>query len=330
MSCSNLRSKPNDIRELDAIFNKYVEDAENCMKRLHNKVVEITEADQTKSKVGAVVYYKILKVCNGLLSVYFGQALSRTILDIIRVTSQENIVPYLKLSISYKNKLVLQPTSTDLMLIYSIFITKLVECANQFLVLEYYRKKNYPSKYLHINITEGFVNEAIQQVGCNIENLYTPIGVYVKKLEEEFSEIYMDLTLLGMVKYVNHQWLQTQNIPGNLSESSSTIDAPTRFAFGCEQIQHYQEYISKASNMMSSEYFGIGQLILSEYVAAMKESLNMIIESVFNELCAISMEQDLQICQAFEDLKQYALTKPKTSEDLIAQGFNFTHLQKIY
>lgn len=76
---------------------------------------------------------------------------------------------------------------------------------------------------------------------------------------------------------------------------------------------------------MSSEYFGIGQLILSEYVAAMKESLNMIIESVFNELCAISMEEDLQICQAFEDLKQYALTKPKTSEDLIAQGFNLTH-----
>lgn len=311
MSCSNLRSKPNDIRELDAIFNKYVEDAENCMKRLHNKVVEITEADQTKSKVGAVVYYKILKVCNGLLSVYFGQALSRTILDIIRVTSQENLVPYLKLSISYKNKLVLQPTSTDLMLIYSIFITKLVECANQFLVLEYYRKKNYPSKYLHINITEGFVNEAIQQVGCNIENLYTPIGVYVKKLEEEFSEIYMDFSLLG-----------------NLSGSSSAVDAQTRFAFGCEQIQHYQEYINKASNMMSSEYFGIGQLILSEYVAAMKESLNMIIESVFNELCAISMEQDLHICQAFEDLKQYALTKPKTSEDLIAQGFNFTHLQK--
>uniref|UniRef100_A0AAR5PYC5 AAA+ ATPase domain-containing protein n=1 Tax=Dendroctonus ponderosae TaxID=77166 RepID=A0AAR5PYC5_DENPD len=300
---SNLRSKPNDIRELDTNFRKYIEEAENCMKKVHNRVVEISEDDHTKDKLGTLMYNQILKVCNGLLSVYFGQVLYRTINHIVEITSQEDTVPYLKLSIHYKDSLVLQPTSHDLIIIYSLFIAKLVEAANNFLVLEYYRKKNFPSKFLYINITDEFVSKATAQVAENISRLYVPIGAYVMKLDDDFAEIYTDLSVLG-----------------SLSESSSGVDAAARFSFGCEQIKHYQDYIKKASSMLSSEYFGIGQLILSEYVTTMKESLAMVIENIFNEMCGIHIWEDEQICQAFEDLKEYALTKPSTTEDLIAQG----------
>lgn len=305
ISCSNLRSKPNDIRELDANFRKSIEEAENCMKKLHNRVVEISEDDHSKEKLGTPTYNRILKVCNGLVSVYFGQVLHRTINHIIQTTAHEDTVPYLKLSINYKDSLVLQPTAHDLIIIYSLFIGKLVEGANNFLVLEYYRKKNFPSQFLYIGITDEFVSQATAQVAENICRHYVPIGVYVKKLDEDFAEIYTDLSVMG-----------------SLSGSSSGADAAARFDFGCEQITHYRDYMKKASSMLSSEYFGIGQLILSEYVTTMKESLAMVIENIFNEMCGLHVWEDEQICQAFEGLKAYALTKPSTTEDLIAQGNN--------
>ncbi|KAL1506278.1 hypothetical protein ABEB36_005670 [Hypothenemus hampei] len=309
---SNLRSKPNDIRELDVILKKFIEEAENYMKRLHNHIIEITEVDQTKAKVGATVYNRILKVCNGLLSVYFGQALYRTINHIIEVTGNEDQVPYLKLSINYKENLVLQPTPQDLTLIYHMFISNLVESANKFLVLEYYRKRNYQSRTLTIYITDEFVNDSMEQVAENIAELYIPIEACVKKLDEDFSEIYIDLSVLG-----------------DLSAKSSLPDASLKFNSDCEKIKHYQDYIKKATSMLSSEYFGIGQLILSDYVASIKESLYGVIENIFKDLCNIHINEDENICNTFEDLKEYALTKPSTTEDLIEQGKYMIYVKTV-
>ncbi|CAG9766671.1 unnamed protein product [Ceutorhynchus assimilis] len=300
---SNLRSKPNDIKELDAAFKKCIEESESAMKKLHNRVVEITVSDQTKAKVGNVTYFHLLKLCNGILSVHFGQALYRTINHIVDITGNEDLVPYLKLSISYTDTLELQPTAADLNIIYSVFVSKLVESANKFLVLEYYRKHGYSAKYLKIFITEVFVVESVERQADNIIMLYEPITRYVKRLDEDFAEIYTDLTIIGSV-----------------SEGGSTSsDALARFNYGCEQIRHYQNYIKKASSMLSSEYFAVGQLILSEYVITMKESLSLIIDKVFTELCQLHMMEDELICKDFENLKEYALTKPSTSEDLIEQ-----------
>ncbi|XP_030765059.1 dynein heavy chain 12, axonemal [Sitophilus oryzae] len=299
---SNLRGKSYEIKELDAIFKKYVEEGENYMKKLHNKVIEILEEDNTKSKAGTAVYNRILKTCNGLISVYFGQALSRTIKHVVDVTSKEDQVPYLKLSINYTENLVLQPTADDLIFIYTLFIMQMVESADKFLVLEYYRKRNYFTKFLKIYITEEFVNFAIHQLSKNIMVLYEPIAAYVNKLDSDFSDIYKDI---------------------EISESLNPADATdiyAKFNFGCEQIWHYQDYIKKASSILTSEYFAIGQLILSEYVLTIKESLAVIIESIFSNLCDIHITEDADICQTFEDLKTYALTKPSTTESLIEQG----------
>ncbi|XP_060531522.1 dynein axonemal heavy chain 12 [Cylas formicarius] len=290
---SNLRNKPYDIKELDAVFMKFVEDSQTAVKKLHDRVVEIVGRYTTK--LHPSVSNRVFKACDGLLSVHIGQALYRTIEHIIDATASEKLVPYLKLSIHYKENLVLQPTDTDLVLIYTIFINKLVECSNKYMALEYFKKRNYPSRIIRIFITEEYVNQALEKVAANIRRLYEPITAYVRKLDDDFSEIYSDIRI-------------------------ADVDIYTQFRKGCEQIRHYQQYIRKASSMLSSEYFAMGQLILSEYVITMKESVSSIIETIFSELCGLYIRENEDICDSFEKLKEYALIKPSTTEDLIEQG----------
>lgn len=105
-----------------------------------------------------------------------------------------------------------------------------------------------------------------------------------------------------------------------LGEETSDTTLSDAFQEGAAQIKNFQDYITKASSMLTSEYFAIGQLILSEYVQSMKESLSEVIETIFSKLCGLLIETNEGICESFEEVKREALRKPKSSEELIEQG----------
>ncbi|CAH1159888.1 unnamed protein product [Phaedon cochleariae] len=287
-----LRSKPYDLKELDDVFTHFINDAQNLLKKSYYRVAELVEEDDTKMTSSA--YERLLRVCTGLFSVSMSKAIQETIKHISNVTGSKNLVPYLKLSLKYSENLALHPSEQDVILIYSLLITKLVDIAQAFNVFEMSKIKDYPQTSIHVNVTEEFLSEALETIGTNIIEMFTPVSEYLGTLSEDFKEMY--------------QTCGTQN------------ECERPFDEGCRQIKHYQNYINKASSMLSSEYFAIGQLILSDYVISMKESLSVYIENIFNELCDIHIQENSEIIDCFEEIKAEALRKPSTSEDLIEQG----------
>lgn len=204
----------------------------------------------------------------------------------------------MKLSLRYSNTLVLFPNEQDLILIYSCFITKMVDICRNFNVLEMIKNRDYPEKVIHVNISEEEFTKAMEAVCGNIVEMYVPVQVYMKTLEEGYKEVFTG---------------------GSLSSMQSDAE----FVDGATQIRHFQNYINKTSSMLTSEYFVIGQLILSEYVQTMKESLSVVIETIFCSLCGMLIAENENICESFEKIKAEALRRPRTSEELIAQGEYF-------
>lgn len=201
----------------------------------------------------------------------------------------------MKLSLKYSNTLVLFPNEEDLILIYNIFITKLVEKFKNFNVLESVKIRDYPDKKIHLNITDEYISNAMETVGENILKMYEPLQNYMLSLEEGYKEVFTTVSL-------------------------SSVQSESDFETGVTQIRHFQNYINKTSSLLTSEYFAIGQLILSEYVQTMKESLSEVIENIFSGLCGILIAENENICECFENIKAEAYRRPQTSEELIEQG----------
>lgn len=239
-------------------------------------------------------YQHLLAVCTGLLSVYISKAISQTIEHIVEATGSEKLVPYLRLSLRCGENLNLYPSDQDVILVYSLFISKLIDIGINFPVLETYKIKGFPDKTIHLNINSNYLGNILDRVAMNVAEMFEPVIEYVDTLDEEYKEIFK-------------------------KDSTDTVEADS-FLKACMKIQHYQNYISKASSMLSSEYFAVGQLILSEYVESMKESLFEIIENIFEKLCYSHMTENTDICNEFEKIKEAALNRPSTSEELIEQG----------
>nr|CAI5851901.1 unnamed protein product [Callosobruchus analis] len=290
---STLRSKPYDIKELDDIFTRCINEAEVTLKRFYYKIVEMVEVDDTKLE--PYLYKRMLKVCTGVLSKYISIAIMNTMEHIRYVTGSDSLIPYIKLSLKYSGEsLVLFPNENDVILIYSMFVSKLVDIGRTFLVLETVRIRDYPTKNIHLNVTDEFFNDTLELIGENIMNMFVPVNDYMSRLEEDFQEIFRRFSVVE--------------------------DESNPFQSSLNQIKHYQNYMNKVGSMLSSEYFGIGQLVLSEYVQSMRESLSEVIEDLFIKLCVLHQEENEDICDCFEAVKEEALRRPATSEELIAQG----------
>ncbi|KAJ8944983.1 hypothetical protein NQ318_010185 [Aromia moschata] len=333
-------SRAYELEELFEIFSRYVLDAECILHKFYCGIVDIVKEDKTKmdgdspssslllslhilfnlygsrdnKSVGIFVtnfdhsYRRLLTVCTGLLSVYISQSIMQSITHVIAVTSSEELIPNLQLSLKCKENLLLVPSYEEVHLTYSLFITNLLDVGVNFRILETYRIKNFPERYIHMNVTDSYVAEALEQIAENLLNMFEPVNDYVSVLGDEFKEIFKAVDINNADK--------------------------NAFQDGCNQIMHYQNYINKASSMLSCEYFAIGQLILSEYVQSMKESLSEVIELIFAKLCKIHILEDIAICTCFQKVKQDALAKPTTSEELIEQGkyiiwVKTTHLHEL-
>lgn len=234
-----------------------------------------------------------------------GKAVSDTIRHIVEVTGNPNQTPYMNLSLRYINTLVLFPNEQDLILLYNLFMTKLVDKFQNFNVLQMAKIRDYPPKTIHINITDEYISQAMVAVGENIIKLYEPVQKYMFSLEQGYREVFTAVSL-------------------------SSIHSETEFDGGISHLRHVQTYINKTSSLLTSEYFAVGQLILSEYIQTMKESLSEVIENIFSSLCGILIAENENICECFEKIKAEALRKPKTSEELIEQGKYFLLLLILF
>ncbi|XP_030749856.1 dynein heavy chain 12, axonemal-like [Sitophilus oryzae] len=241
---------------------------------------------------------QIVQACTGLFSVFVSKAIAETIQGIVKFSECVGIPPYLKLYVDFKENLVLKPTSQEVTELFWQSIDELILTADELRVLGKQRIKGCGIKSIVLCLTEEFVSKCKQDIACNIEGLYKPIVNYLNQITKDFAEIYSDVNCEEFVQVL-----------GDIE-----------FEVGCQQIAYYKKYIHKVAYIPDNEYFQIGQLVLKNYRDKLKDSLQSITDSIFNNLSLQHLREVQDICDSFQLIKTKAYQKPSTTDELIEIG----------
>ncbi|EFA11266.2 Dynein heavy chain, cytoplasmic-like Protein [Tribolium castaneum] len=272
----------------------YANDAAQRLQEFYRKIVVLVEHE----KVNTQRARSYLGACTGLLSVNISRTIAHTLLHVVSFTGSKEHIPYLKLNITFKDRLILQPTADDIIEIYNKFLRKIIDSARQFYVLEKYKIKGFDNKQIHLCLTDHFFNSILDQISRNIKQKYEPILNYIKNLDDKFVDIYTDLCS-----------------GGNTISTSDLI-----FDDGCKKLLYFKSYLPKVAFIPDNAYFTIGQLIITEYREIIKRTLLNIVENIFNSLSAQHEWENNDICEAFDIIYMRATQKPTTTEELIEIG----------
>lgn len=87
----------------------------------------------------------------------------------------------------------------------------------------------------------------------------------------------------------------------------------------CIHLESFRQY-TYSIILLCSEFYDIGQLVLLDYVQIIKESLDKVSSDIFNKMCKFHIDDNIEICEKYEEITRIALEKPETTEELIEQG----------
>ncbi|KAF7264125.1 hypothetical protein GWI33_000606 [Rhynchophorus ferrugineus] len=243
-------------------------------------------------------YSKILQACTGLFSVYISNSITETILSIVSFTRSTKNPPYLRLFVDFEEGLILTPSPEQVVDLFSKLIDDLVMTGRELNALERKRIKGFESRTIRLCLTEEFIENCKRDIAENINNLYEPVSEYLNQMSGEFVNIYSDI--------ISEDFLH------NLFD--------IKFEEGCSRIQYYKKYLDKVTFVPDNEYFSIGQLVLKNYRDKLHDNLQVIIDSIFQNLSHQHLWEIHDICDSFTLIKMRANQKPLTTEELIEIG----------
>lgn len=282
-----------DTSDFQKLIFDYANDAAQRLQEFYRKIVTLVEHEKVNTQARSY-----LGACTGLLSVNISRTIAHTLLHVVSFTGSKEHIPYLKLNITFKDRLILQPTADDIIEIYNKFLRKIIDSARQFYVLEKYKIKGFDNKQIHLCLTDDFFHSILQQITQNIRQKYEPILNYIKNLDDNFVDIYNDLC----------------------SGGNTILTSDLIFDDGCKKLLYFKSYLPKVAFIPDNAYFTIGQLIITEYREVIKQTLQNIVENIFSSLSAQHEWENNDICEAFDIIYVRATQKPITTEEVIEIG----------
>ncbi|KAJ3639667.1 hypothetical protein Zmor_003011 [Zophobas morio] len=290
---ASLRSRLDTDDFQKHIFD-YANDAAQRLQEFYRNIVGLVEHERMSPGQAA----SHLGACTGLLSVNISRTIAHTLLHVATFTGSKEQFSYLKLTITFEDRLILSPTAEEVIDIYSKFLRKIIDGARQFYVLEKYKLKGFDNKQIYLCLTEEFFDSVLARIACNIKEKYKPILAYIDKLDSEFVDIYEDLC----------------------SRGSTIATSDLIFEEGCKKLLYFKSYLPKVAFIPDNAYFTIGQLIITEYREVLKQTLLTIVDNIFANLSAQHEWENTDICEAFDIIYVRATQKPITTEEVIEIG----------
>lgn len=299
------------IFELDEIMYTLKEKARNISQFVYEfyvKISQMVDKDYNKSpkKLQGAISLNYLSACTGLLSVHVSKAIARTLLHVVKYTASNQ--PYISLSVTFKNDLILSPTAEEIINMYHDFMDKIVESGKEIYVLQRNKVRGYENKYMSLCLTEEFTSGCKREVAENIERLYEPVTVYLENMSRDLIRVYPDINSRDFI------------------ESISDIT----FENGCQKIAYYREYVDKVAFIPDREYFQIGQIFLTKYRTDLHDGLTRNVDLIFEKLRLQHLWEVNDLRETFSMIYIRAHQKSITTEELIETGKYMSWIKNEY
>lgn len=183
------REQPFEMPLLIELINDGIINGTLFIQQFYEKIIKLAQTDTTefRSKISKLHYW-----CTGtgILASSFIKLIRQTIFHIVKVSGDDENVPFLKLYLQYDNKLNLYPSKDETVEMYLKFIRQIANAANDLLSLESIFCEGFEDKKIPIFLQQSFMDDAKQQIETNLTRMFRPVEQYVSNLEQGYSSVY--------------------------------------------------------------------------------------------------------------------------------------------
>lgn len=293
---SKYREIAYDKNKLSDILSDEIAKGSVFINNFYERVLKLSNKDSTKLPKGGKVHY--WRTGTGILASQFTRLLKDTIAHLVKVTGNEEQIPYLRLQLTSDKGLKLFPTDREACNMYWELVDKISEAANDLPTLESKMCSKQPEKNIPIFVLIEDIKWARERIKRNIIKMYKGINEYLSMLKENYQTIYQD--------------------------EEDEEQREMNFEEGKAKIEYYRIYIDKILSMVANEYYPIGVLDQDEAKMSLKASVEGLISEVAVKLVLQHEWENRDICETFEMLAIRALQVPKTTDELMEMGVYMT------
>ncbi|XP_022919154.2 dynein axonemal heavy chain 7 [Onthophagus taurus] len=300
---TKFRDHAYEMPDLIQLIEEEIKVGTKLFHTFHTRVLSISASDNTKfTDSRSRLHY--WRTGTYIISSNFTRVILNTINHIIEVTGDDDHIPFLKLYLQYDKRLTLYPSMRDTLECYMKIIETISTIPNGLSSLESNFCPHMPETSIPIFIEPNYFIEAERKIRENLAIKFAPVEKYLHKLEQSYADCYGD------------------ELDGGENEMGEGEEF--NFEDGYAKIDFYQSFINRISDMVTSEYYSIGQLEQEECKANIKASINALIDDVAGKLALQHEWENRDICEVFEMLAQKALHRPTTTAELMEMGVYMT------
>ncbi|CAG9829699.1 unnamed protein product [Diabrotica balteata] len=286
-----------DIEDVEYEFKGLTQKAAQYVCSSYSRIISFVDNEKLKRSNDHDQYHS-LKTSTGVLTLHISSSISQTLQEIVEFTVAKDPKPYLFLSVTFTNQLVLEPTPDDVIKIFYKFIDNILAIKNEVFDLETFRLKGNKRRPVNLYITDEFIVRCKEEIKTNINKQFEPILEYLSNINDSLSTVYTDL----------------------YSEEFFESIMDMIFENGCSKINFYREYLDKVMFIPDFEFFRIAKVSFIDYKNNLHAGLHKNINLIFEKLSSQHLWEVNDLCETFEYIKMRAQTKPETTEELIEIG----------
>ncbi|KAK5645094.1 hypothetical protein RI129_006394 [Pyrocoelia pectoralis] len=181
------RDRTYEISELHTIFEQELKKVRNIIRLWYDQVVEYV---RKKIKLPHNLHYAVYSCGTTLMATFLTRSIQTTIEHLVEVTERENDLPFIYMKMQYQKKITLEPSITEICLLYTQLVSKLASVAENLPSLETYYCSNYLNATIPVFVPDDLQRYFEKRVKCNLVCLFAPVNLYVKTLNEEFYGVH--------------------------------------------------------------------------------------------------------------------------------------------
>lgn len=242
----------------------------------------------------------LFRCSSSAISIQIIKCVRRTINHFLEALQDPLLFPLLVLKVRIVNrKVVMDPSVDDIYKQFCIVVDTIMQTGQELPSMESYFGLPGHQKTIPVKRSDSFLSSSITVLYSILNKMFQPVQEYILSIEEQYRDLFTDDQFTDI---------------DLLRRKSSSFDRLL------EKLSDLRIFYEKTKDIPDNEFFDVGRLYLGELKKNIQDHVTNYENGIIYSLVQLHIKKCLKICDKFELVKKNALTVPKTTEQLLAQG----------
>ncbi|XP_076648749.1 dynein heavy chain at 62B [Halictus rubicundus] len=299
----------NRYRELEYLdFNRFLDLVETDTKKgaldvtgtYYGDIVRLISQPRYLYDVPPPALHDFINCADNLLGLQVVTCMINTIERLLYVLSNWSTVPLFKLQLKCENnELFLSPTIQEICFSLHDVIEQIRTVGQQLPPLASWVNVKTNVDHIKVVLPEWYLEETYERLALVLDETYRPLIDYVEDLREKFRLVFDPETRDEVVAFVRSGY---------------------HFKECVSKVEDFNQFIRSIHGMPNHEYFPIAIIDQIAAKAGLLEATEAVRQLIIGELVKSHRYFNLEICNAFETIRERALNVPNTTKELLELG----------